>query len=149
MRKARTGAWSVLTAAACALVVTACGSAVTSSGSSAAGSSSSTGSASARAEQVSLDIQVSHGRNTAIRHFTLRCDPPGGTHPDPAAACRILLHAKDPFGPLPKGIMCPMIMVGTEVATIRGTYFGHPVNITMGKGGCWLTRWTEFGQIFN
>ena len=56
---------------------------------------------------------------------------------------------ENPFGPLPKGIMCPMIMVGTEVATIRGTYFGHPVNITMGKGGCWLTRWTEFGQIFN
>ncbi len=81
--------------------------------------------------------------------WTLRCDPPGGTHPDPAAACRILLAARNPFGPLPKGIMCPMIVAGSKRATITGTYFGTKVRATLYDGGCYLGRWAKIGQIFN
>jgi Subtilisin inhibitor-like len=155
--KARPGAWYLLTAAICTIMVTACGSTVAPSGaasgsSPSSGGSGSTGSspgAGAQPAKISLDIQVSHGRGTAIRHWTLRCQPAGGTHPDPAAACRVLLHAKNPFGPLRKGIMCPMIVAGSEVAKIRGTWHGKPVNITMNQGGCWLARWNEIGQIFN
>ncbi|HEY7144727.1 MAG TPA: SSI family serine proteinase inhibitor [Streptosporangiaceae bacterium] len=170
--RARTGAWYLLTAAACAVLVTACGSSAATGGAAAGGtapagtasggpasngtaspgpsSGGSGGAGQSGPAKVSLDIQVSHGPGTAIRRWTLRCEPAGGTHPDPAAACRALLHAKNPFGPLPKGIMCPMIVQGAEVAKVRGSYLGRPVNITMEKGGCWLARWNEFGQkIFN
>lgn len=142
---ARAGAWYLLIAAAGTVVVTACGSAA------APGSphSSGTSPAGPQAAKISLDIKVSHGPGTAVRHWTLRCAPAGGTDPDPARACRVLMHAKDPFAPLRTGIMCPMIVEGTKVATVSGTWYGKKVNVTMVRGGCWLSRWAQVGQIFN
>ncbi len=141
MLRTRAGARNLVIAAACAGVVTACGSTA------APGSSAATGST-PRSAKVSLDIKVS-GAGSEAKHWTLRCDPAGGSHPDPAAACRILLKAKDPFAPVPKGIMCPMIIAGAKRATVKGTYFGQHVNTTFTQGGCQLARWTKIGQIFN
>jgi hypothetical protein len=148
MRKARAGAGYLLTAATCAIMVTACGS-TAAPGSSGTGSSASGPGSSTQAAKTSLDIQVSHGRDTAITHRTLRCQPAGGTEPDPARACRVLAGVKNPFGPLPKGIMCPMIVAGTKQAKVTGTWDGKPVNVTINDGGCWLSRWAKFGEIFN
>lgn len=151
-RGARAGAWYLLIAAVSAIVVTACGSAAApGSGSAASSSPHATPSpgTGAQAARVSLSVDVSHGPGTPVVHWTLHCQPAGGTHPDPASACRVLTHAKDPFAPIPKGIMCPMIVAGTKVATVRGTWYGKPVNVTMSQGGCWLSRWAEVGQIFN
>jgi Subtilisin inhibitor-like len=144
IRVARAGAWYLLIAAMCAIVVTACGAAAAPSGSPASGSPSASS-----PPKISLDIKVSHGPGTAVKHWTLRCQPAGGTAPDPARACRVLMHAKNPFAPLHPGMMCPMIAVGSKVATISGTWYGQPVNVTMSQGGCWLSRWAEIGQIFN
>ncbi len=141
---ARAGAWYLLIAAVCAVVVTACGSAAAPSGSAASGSPSASA-----PPKISLDIKVSHGPGTTVRHWTLRCQPAGGSAPDPARACRVLMHAKNPFAPLPKGVMCPMIVAGTKVATVSGSWYGRPVDVTMSQGGCWLSRWAEVGQIFN
>jgi hypothetical protein len=153
MRQARAGAWSLVTAATCAIVVSACGSAVAPGSTGAAGGSgtspSASGSSGSTQPRTSLDIQVSHGRGTAITHWTLRCQPAGGTEPDPSRACRVLAGVKNPFGPLPRGIMCPMIEAGTKVAKVTGTYNGKPVHVTINDGGCWLSRWARFGQIFN
>ena len=125
-------------AAACAGLVTACGS-----------TAAPGGSASPKpAPKVSLDIKVT-GTGTTTKHWTLRCDPAGGTHPDPAAACQVLLKAKNPFAPVPKGIMCPMIITGAMRAMVKGTYFGQHVDTTFTQGGCQLARWTRIGQIFN
>jgi hypothetical protein len=148
IRAARAGAWYLLIAAVCAIVVTACGSAAAPGGS---GGSAASGSPSASAQpaKISLDIRVSHGQGTPVKHWTLRCQPAGGTDPDPARACRVLMHANNPFAPLQKGVMCPMIVVGTKVATVSGTWYGKPVDVTMSQGGCWLSRWAEVGQIFN
>jgi Subtilisin inhibitor-like len=152
---ARAGAWYLLIAAVCAIVVTACGSAAAPGSGAAASSSSSsphaTGGPGSSPEipKISLSIDVSHGPGTAIVHWTLQCQPAGGTHPDPARACRVLMSAKNPFAPIPRGIMCPMIVAGTKVATVRGTWYGQPVNVTMSQGGCWLSRWAKVGQIFN
>ena len=145
IRAARAGAWYLLIAAVCAIVVTACGSAAAPAGPAASGSPS----AGAQPPKISLDIKVSHGPGTAVKHWTLRCQPAGGTDQDPARACRVLMHAKNPFAPLPEGIMCPMIVAGTKVATVSGTWYGKPVDVTMIQGGCWLSRWAEVGQIFN
>ena len=140
--RVRTGARHLLTpliAAACASAVTACGSTPAASG---------TG-ASAGAAKVSLAITVSTAPGAPKKHWTLRCDPAGGSHPDPAAACAVLLKAKAPFAAPPKGIMCPMIRVGTKTAIVEGTYFGRHVDTTFEPGGCGLARWQEIGAIFS
>jgi hypothetical protein len=136
--RARTGARYLLApliAAACASAVTACGS---------------TPAASAPAPaKVSLDITVSSTPGAPSKHWTLRCDPAGGSHPDPAAACAVLLKAKAPFAAPSKGIMCPMIRVGTKTAVVKGTYFGRHVDTTFMPGGCGLPVWHQIGAIFN
>jgi Subtilisin inhibitor-like len=143
MHRVRTGAWCLLTpliAAACASAVTACGSTPAASPSAAR---------SGVAAKVSLDITVTTAPGAPSKHWTLRCDPPGGSHPDPAAACAVLLKAKSPFAPPAKGIMCPMIRVGTKTAIVKGTYFGRHVDTTFAPGGCQLAQWQEIGTIFN
>jgi hypothetical protein len=138
MTRVRAGALSVLTAAVCAATLTACGT------HSAAG----TGAASASAPKVSLDIQVTKP-GAKVEHWTLRCDPAGGTHPDPQAACNVLLHAKSPFAALPGHMSCPMIPAGTPTATVKGTWFGKHVDASFNRSGCGMPRWSKVGQIFN
>jgi Subtilisin inhibitor-like len=151
-RRARTGARYLLIAAMSAVTATACGSVAAAQGSG-AGSGSAAGSSSgaaASAPKVSLDMTVTTGRPGAKpQHWTLRCDPPGGTHPDPAAACRVLLAAGAPFAPLHKHVECPMIMASSAKATIKGTWFGKKVNMVLVDGGCAMARWAKIGQIFN
>jgi hypothetical protein len=134
----------VLIAAACAAAVTACGSAASSS----AGSPSSGSHSPAAAPKVSLTITVS-GSPGPARHWTLTCDPAGGTHPDPTAACAALLRAKGPSYAQPKGLMCPMILASAKVATIQGTYYGQPVHSTIRDGGCTMSKWAQLGQVIN
>jgi hypothetical protein len=140
--RVRNGARYVLIAAICVAAATACGTKTAPSAGAGTGSAPSP-------PKVSLDITVSTTPGAPVKHWTLKCEPAGGTHPDPAAACAILLKAKDPFAPLPKGIMCPMIRVGTKTAIIEGTYFGKHVDSTLSPGGCELAKWEELGQIFN
>ncbi len=80
--------------------------------------------------------------------WTLRCDPTGGTHPDAKAACRQLLAAKNPFAPIPRGIMCPMIAAGPQRATISGIFFGQHVASNFSRTGCEAARWSELGDVF-
>ena len=152
MLRARTGARYLLIAAMCAVTATACGSIAAGSGAT-AGSGSTAGSSSgaaASAAKVSLDFTVNSGRPGAkTQHWTLRCDPPGGTHPDPAAACRVLLAAGAPFAPLRKHVECPMILASSAKATVKGTWFGKKVNMVLVDGGCTMARWSKIGQIFN
>jgi hypothetical protein len=144
MLRVRTGARCLLIAAVCAAAATACGSQPAPSGATAPGSSTP-----APAPKVSLDITVSTKPGVPAKHWTLRCGPAGGTHPDPAAACAVLAKAKNPFAPVPKGIMCPMIRVGTKTAIIKGTYYGKHIDTTLTAGGCQLAQWEKIGQIFN
>ena len=90
-----------LIAAVCAAAATACGTLHASSPASPAGAGQP---AAARPAAVSLVIKVT-GPGAPTRHWTLRCDPVGGTHPDAPKACRVLLHAKNPFAPLLRGPM--------------------------------------------
>lgn len=133
--RARPRARYLLIAAICAAAATACGTA--------AAPASSPASA-----KVSLDIKVTGGSGGA-HHWTLRCDPTGGSHPHAAAACAVLLRAKDPFAPVPRRIMCPMIPADTPVAKVTGIYFGQHIDTTFTEGGCSGARWTKIGQIFH
>lgn len=82
-------------------------------------------------------------------HYTLRCDPAGGTAPDPAAACARLLTGPSIFAPRSKIMMCPMILASAGRATVTGTYLGRDVHLTIVDGGCDLSRWSKLKSVFN
>jgi hypothetical protein len=147
---------------ACALLAAACGStaapATSASGSGSAsvpagsGASGSPGAGSAgpaAAAKISLDVTFSASSGSAATHYTLRCEPAGGTAPHPAAACARLLTAPSLFGPRPGHIMCPMILQSDARATVSGTYLGKAVHVTVVEGGCDLARWAKLKAMFS
>ena len=157
LRRARSRAPYVLPTALCAIALAACGSVASTanSGGSAssaasAGATAAAAAARARAAKVSVIIEVTPRPGAKAEHWTLQCEPTGGTHPDAAAACHQLLTVKQPFAPVRHGMMCPMIVTGEETATIKGTWFGTPVDATFSQlSGCAAVRWQELGQVFN
>ena len=142
LRRARAsspGPAAVALAAAGLVAVAACGS-----GGSGAGSGTT-----APPAKVLLNVVVTPSPGAKPEHWTLRCEPTGGSHPDAEAACRQLLKAKNPFGPIPRGIMCPMIAAGPAQASVTGTYFGRHVTGTFSQGsGCSAMRWAQLGEVF-
>jgi len=127
----------------------ACGSA-TAPSSSGGGTHSSTSSGTTSAAKISLSVSFSGSAGIAPEHYTLRCEPAGGTVSDPAAACaQLTKHGASLFGPMPAQIACPMIMASARRVTVTGTYLGRPVHENLVDGGCDLSRWAEFGKIFN
>ncbi len=119
-------------------------------GAAACGSAAAPGAASTSsppAAKVSLSITVARESGATPRHWTLQCDPAGGTAPDAGAICRSLLAVKDPFATPPPHQICPMIMASSGRATVTGTWFGMKVSRTIVDGGCDLSRWHMLGQI--
>jgi hypothetical protein len=99
---------------------------------------------------VSLDVTIHPADNAMPYSLTLRCDPDGGTVPDPATACAELLADPALLEPQPVGhvIACPMILASSGLAVVDGTYLGRQVDETIMDGGCDLHRWAELMQIF-
>lgn len=145
--------------AACGILAAACGSmaAPTSSGHGGSASPSSPGSSGSStsaagttsAAKVSLNIVLTAGRDTAARHWTLTCEPTGGSYPDPAAACANLLKLRTILNPAPVHVMCPMIMADASSYVVYGTFLGETVHESIPDGGCSLSRWNELKGIFN
>jgi len=82
------------------------------------------------------------------RHYTLTCDSPGGTVPQPARACRVLARLKDPFAPTPPGTMCTDLALGPQKATITGRLRGERVSAQLSvAGGCEINRWRRVTSV--
>jgi hypothetical protein len=77
---------------------------------------------------LTLSVRVSGEK---ARTVTLRCDPPGGTHPKATGACTDLTAAKGNPGAIkPKqDVMCTMIY-RPATATAKGTWRGRVVKFT-------------------
>lgn len=77
--------------------------------------------------QTSLRLSVTHpGSSTSgSRTVTLRCDPPGGRHPDAARACLELDGAGGRFEHRPDGRMCTAVHAPV-VARAEGRWKGRP-----------------------
>lgn len=101
------------------------------------------------AAKATLTIKVTGAAEGKVTHWTLRCDPPGGTMPDPAAACKALIGAKDTFAPVRHHIMCPMIMVSGKQIVMDGTWFGKKVHRVITDGGCDLLIFNSLAKTFN
>ena len=112
--------------------------------------SAASGSAStASAAKVSLDVTFAASASSPATHYTLRCEPAGGTTPDPGAACSRLLADASLFASRPRHVMCPMIMASAGRARVTGTYLGKTVRETIVDGGCDLARWAELKAVFS
>jgi hypothetical protein len=130
---------SILLAASVAAVVTACGSVHAPAGGAANG---------AQSAKVDLVISVTAGPNAKAHTWTLRCEPVGGNHPDAQSACSTLLSAKAPFSTAHPH-MCPMIVAGTQTATVKGTFLGKHIDTKFNRVGCGVERWNKVGQLFH
>lgn len=92
---------------------------------------------------------VESGPGGQARHWSLRCDPAGGTMPDPAAACRLLATDATILHPMgATHIMCRPIMANARSFTITGTWYGTNLHEVVTDGGCDLRRWSRMAQIF-
>ena len=94
-------------------------------------------------------LTVQTVNTTAPRHWTLRCDPVGGTAPNAAATCKALSSIKQAFDPAAHPVMCPMIMADAGRATVTGIYFGQRIHESVVDGGCDLSRWGKLKQVFS
>ncbi len=98
--------------------------------------------------RTELAVRVRSGPGQAARTFTLTCDPPGGDHPDPAAACRLLDELDHPFAPLAPDRACTEIYGGPQTATVTGTFRGSPVHAEFRRtDGCEIARWDAYVDL--
>ncbi len=99
--------------------------------------------------QTSLTIAVTYGEAAQPAEWTLTCDPSGGTHPDPAAACAALAQV-DPqiLEPVAADQTCTQVYGGPEAATVRGTWQGEPVDALFSRqNGCEIARWDAVADL--
>ena len=82
--------------------------------------------------------------------WQLQCEPTGGDHPDPAAACAALTSVRDPFGPVPPPARCKEIPEsGPELAVLEGNFRGRKVRSTFSRASACVTpRWDRIAPVF-
>ncbi|MCD0452506.1 subtilase-type protease inhibitor [Actinocorallia sp. API 0066] len=97
-----------------------------------------------------LTITLAKAPGAEEETWTLKCDPPGGTHPKPAAACaQLAASGPKAFEPTPPGTACTELYGGPEQGTVTGTYQGKPVDASYArKNGCDIDRWELVSELF-
>jgi hypothetical protein len=82
-------------------------------------------------------------RTTDKTVWALQCDPPAGTLPRPALACRrIATSGRAFFAPLKEGIACTEIYGGPQVGLVVGAIDGRRVwSKFQRRNGCEIGRW--------
>ena len=95
-----------------------------------------------------LTITVSDGSGGTTT-WRLTCDPTGGDHPNPVAACQALDQAADTALPaVPGDIACAEVFGGPETATITGTWQGQRVNSQLARNNsCETARWEALAAV--
>ena len=83
--------------------------------------------------------------------WTLQCEPRGGDHPDPEAACAALTAVADPFGPVAAPKRCAEIPGGDEgVAVVDSYYRGRTVHSRFThENACKSGRWDRIAPVFS
>lgn len=95
-----------------------------------------------------LVVVGTDGSGARVR-WRLTCEPPGGDHPDPEAACRVLAEAGDrALPPVRKDRVCTQVYGGPETATVSGTWRGQPVVSSFSRtDGCQIARWDALAAL--
>ena len=98
-------------------------------------------------ERTELTVVVA-GTGGGRQRYSLTCDPAGGDHPAPAAACRALDALDDPFAPVPADQACTEIYGGPQTASVTGTLRGEPVDAEFDRtNGCQIDRWDAHAAL--
>lgn len=99
---------------------------------------------------TALAITLVSDKGVDPQTYRLRCDPPGGDHPQPAEACAALDAAgAKVFEPVPKDRVCTDLYGGPQTATVKGTYKGKQVDAEFSRtNGCEINRWEQLGTTF-
>ncbi|WP_216822856.1 SSI family serine proteinase inhibitor [Aeromicrobium sp. A1-2] len=99
---------------------------------------------------TSLAIVVTPDEGVTPKAYTLTCDPDGGDHPQAEQACAALDAAGvEVLSPVPADQTCTEVYGGPQVATVRGTYDGVPIDATFNRtNGCEIDRWEQLGTTF-
>ena len=99
---------------------------------------------------TSLRIEVLADTGAEEKVMTLTCDPAGGDHPDPGAACDALFAAGPRiFEPVPQDQACTEIFGGPQLASVTGTVSGDEVEAAFSRAdGCEIERWDTLGTAF-
>lgn len=96
--------------------------------------------------RTSLTITVDPGSGADVTTYSLTCEPSGGNHPDPQAACAALADRPtgdlDPLRPVPATLACTQVYGGDQTALIEGTFQGQPIRVELSRvNGCEIARW--------
>jgi hypothetical protein len=102
-----------------------------------------------QASKFALSVRIVHGKGSGPKHWTLQCEPARGTAPDATTACKTLLGIKQPFSPVSKVKVCPMILAGSQVIVVSGTWDGRKVHRTVIDGECDLGLFETLNKVFN
>jgi subtilisin inhibitor-like len=87
---------------------------------------------------VRITALVAGGQKTILVR-TLRCDPPAGTVPHPAAACAALRDYRARFRPITSSCGCGAQMYGKRSAVVSGRLDGRPFHAELGGCTCGYT----------
>jgi hypothetical protein len=99
-----------------------------------------------REPRTQLEIEVTGGGTE--RRWTLTCDPEGGSHPDPAAACEAVHAQHGALEPLPDDVACTQEYGGPQTAVVSGTIDGEPYRGTFNRrNGCEIGRWERLQPL--
>ncbi len=82
------------------------------------------------------------------QHYKLSCDPPTGTVPHPARACRVLASLAAPFALVPPGTVCGQIVIGPQEARITGELRGRRIAARLSlRDTCEVERWNKVRAV--
>lgn len=98
---------------------------------------------------LSADLTIVLTGTGSETTWTLTCNPDGGSHPDPAAACaRIDEVGQSAFAPPPEDVMCTQQWGGPGVALVTGTLADTPVDARFSlTNGCDIARWRNLEPV--
>jgi hypothetical protein len=97
--------------------------------------------------QPRYDLTITYwpaGRGGEMRSATLTCDPDGGSHPDPVAACKALTEHADALALVPTDVACTQIFGGPELARVSGSGV-HA--LFSRRDGCQIARWEALAPL--
>ena len=105
--------------------------------------------ASTTAPTTELTISV-YGRLTpVVREYRLTCDPDGGTHPQPKAACEAIRKSPGTIKPPPPTANCYDRVFGPEHAKVSGRLFGVEVAAEFNRrNSCEEDRWQAWLPVW-